>query len=234
MRLAALALSTLLAARTAYADEPYAPAAYGAVALEYGMFGVFYGNFNNVWSSKGPALALNFTPMVLGPGAAIAAHYGNFDHRPAHALHGAGWFGVEGFLIGALIDGRAKEWGLKAGPWAWTLGAIGAVGGGVLGATVVDGKSESAVFLGAAPVGFAAGGLFLGGLLVLIGQIDGDAAPGQFATGALVGVTLGLGVSTFLAVRGVDDTAPSRVRPAITGPALSDDDVRIFSFGGAW
>ena len=126
-RFAALALTMLLAARPAYADEPYAPAAYGAVALEYGMFGVFYANFNDVWSSKGPALALNFTPMVLGAGAAIGAHYGDFNPRPAHAIHGAGWFGVEGFLIGALIDGRDKGWGLRAGRWAWTLGAIGAV-----------------------------------------------------------------------------------------------------------
>lgn len=234
LRFAALALVTLLAARPARADEPYAPAGYGVVALEYGMFGVFYANFNNWWPSKGPALALNFTPMVLGAGAAVGAHYGDFDHRPALALHGAGWFGVEGFLIGALIDGRDKGWSLRAGRWAWTLGAIGAVGGGVIGATAVDGKSENALFLGAAPVGFAAGGLFLGGLLVLIGQIDGDDAPGQFATGALVGMTLGLGVSTFLAYRGFDDTSPSRVRPTVTGPALSDGDATIFSFGGAW
>lgn len=226
--------AAVLSASPARADEPYAPAAYGVTVLELGMAGVFAANFNNVWPNHGPALALNFTPMVLGAGAGIGAHYADLDARPALAVHGAGWFGIEGFLIGALIDGRDKRWGLHAGRWAWTLGAIGAIGGGVIGATAVDGNSEGTLWLGGAPVGFAAGGLFLGGLLVLIGGVDGDDAPGQFATGALVGMTLGIGVSTFLAYRGFDDTAPSRVRPAVTGAALSDDRATIFSFGGAF
>jgi|GEM_PF-5894487 len=224
----------LLTATPVRADEPYAPAAYGVTVLELGMAGVFAANFNNVWPSHGPALALNFTPMVLGAGAGIGAHYADLDARPALAVHGAGWFGIEGFLIGALIDGSDKSWGLRAGRWAWTLGAIGAIGGGVIGATAIDGNSESVAWLGAAPGGFVAGGFFLGGLLVLIGGVDGDHASGQFATGALVGLTLGLGASTFLAYRGFDDTSPSRVRPAVTGTTLTDDRSTIFSFGGAF
>jgi hypothetical protein len=231
----ALALTTVLAARSAQA-EAYAPAAYTATTLEYGMFGVFYANFNNWWPSEGPALALNFTPMVLAAGAGFAAHYGDFNARPGFALHGAGWFGVHGFMLGALIDGD-KRWGLRAGRWAWTLGAIGAVAGGVIGATApIDTAGETGMFLGGAPVGFGAGGIFLGGLLVLIGQIDGDNAPGQFVTGALIGTTLGLAVSTYLVYRGFGESSASssRVQAAVTGPALSDDDAKIFSFGGAW
>jgi hypothetical protein len=233
--LASLALvGSLVVARTASAGEPDAPIAYAVTAGELATAGVFAANFNNVWPNHGPALALNFTPLLLGPAAGFGAYYGDLDPRPALAIHGAGWYGIEGFLIGALIDGRDKGWGLRAGTFAWTIGAIGAIGGGVIGATAVDGKSEGAAWLASAPVGFIGGGLVLGGLLVLIGGIDGDHASGQFATGALVGLTLGLGASTLLAYRGFDDTSPSRVRPAVTGAAMSDDRATIFSFGGAW
>lgn len=230
-------VASLASARPAHAEASNEPYAYGLTVLELGTAGVFIANFNNVWPNHGPALALNFTPMVLGPAAGLGAHYLDLDPRPALAVHGAGWLGLEGFLIGALIDGRNESWGLRRGTFAWTLGAIGAVGGGLIGATIVDGKSERWAFLGAPPIGFAAGGLFLGGLLVLIGGLDGDAASGQFATGALVGLTLGLGASTFLAWRGFDDTSPSlskSTRATVTGGAMTGDNATIFSLGGTW
>lgn len=233
--LAALAFVASIAfARPARAEDSNTPWAYGITVTELGTAGVFAAAFNNWWSMEGPALALNFTPMVLGPGAGFGAHYLDLDPRPALAVHGAGWLGVEGFLIGALIDGRHEKWGLRRGTWAWTLGAIGAVGGAVFGATAVDGNDERWAFLGAPPVGFVGGGLVIGGLLVLLGGIDGDASSGQFATGALAGLTLGLGASAILALRGVGDTSPARVRPAVTGAAMTDDRATIFSFGGTW
>jgi hypothetical protein len=229
-----LAGSMMLAARPAAADEPYAPAAWGVLVGELATAGVFAANFNDVWPGEGPALMLNFTPMVLGPAAAFGAYYGGLDARPALSLHGAGWMGLEGFMLGSLIDGRDESWGLRAGKFAWTLGAVGAIAGGVIGATAVDGKTETATWLVPPIVGFGGGGLVLGGLLVLIGQIDGDDAPGQFVTGAVIGLGLGLGAATFLAYRGIGDTSPSRLKPTVTGPALSDNRATIISFGGAF
>ena len=239
MRVASLAvvgvMGSMIAARTARAEEEaYAPSAYGVLVGELAFAGVFAANFNNVWPNQGPALMLNFTPLLLGPAAGLGAHYGNLDARPALALHGAGWMGLNGFLIGALIDGRARPSGLRVGGFAWTLGAIGAIAGGVIGATAVDGDREDDVFLGAPPAGFAVGGLVLGGLLVIIGGIDGDAAPGQFATGAVLGMTIGLGVSTYFAYRGSDDDSSTRVQPSVQGAALSDQRATIFSVGGGF
>ncbi len=227
-----LSLSLLLGSRVASAgnDEPIG---YAVVAAELGTAGVFAANFNNVWPNHGPALMLNMTPILLGVGAGLGSHYADLPAEPALAVHGAGWFGIAGFLGGALIDGRAESWGLRAGPMAWTLGALGAIGGGVLGATAVDGSSQRGYWLAAAPAGFVGGGLVLGGLLVILGGVDGDTASGQFATGALVGTALGLGVSTYFALHGSTSTT-ARVQPAVTGPALSDDSAHIFSFGGAW
>lgn len=233
MRAAAVSLSLLLVSRVASAESKDEPYAYAVVTAELGMAGVFAANFNNLWPNHGPALMLNMTPIVLGVGAGLGAHHADLPAEPALAVHGAGWFGIAGFLGGALIDGRAESWGLRVGTMAWTLGAIGAIGGGVLGATVVDDSTQRALWLGAAPVGFVGGGLVLGGLLVILGGVDGDSASGQFATGALVGTALGLGVSTYFALRGSTSTT-ARVQPAVTGPALSDDSAHIFSFGGAW
>lgn len=235
-RFAVAVITALVAAPPrAHADDaPNAPLSYGVAVGELATFGVFAANFNNLWPSTGPALILNFTPMVLGPAAALGAHYGQLDVRPALATHGAGWFGVTGLMLGALIDGRATRWQMKRGVFAWSLGAVGAIAGGVLGATSVDTVGGGAVWLAAPPLGFVAGGLVIGGFLVLLGGLDGDDAIGQFSTGAIAGSALGLGVATWFAFHDSDGGTTSRVQASVDGPALSDDRATIFSFGGAW
>ena len=226
------AAAVALTSSPAAADEPSAALAWGVTVTELATVGVLGMNFGTRRIPKhGPALAFNFAPLLLGPAAAYGAHATELDASPALAIHGAGWLGLELFLLGALIDGRERAWGLRAGPTAWTLGAIGAIAGGVIGATAVDDADQATAWLAAPPGGFVAGGVVLGGILVLAGGVDGDHAPGQFATGALAGLTLGLGAATYLALRGPGD-------PASTPRVGTGSDPRprrvMFSFGGTF
>lgn len=213
-------------------DPPSTALVHGGLALELSLVGVFALNFGTDLAADHPsAFALNFAPLVLAPLAAYGAHRGALDPRPALALHGGAWLGLELFMLGALVDGRDEGWGLRAGPVAWTLGALGAVAGGIAGATAVD-DADAALAWMAAPVGgFVAGGIVLGGVLVLAGGADGDDAPGQLVTGALVGTAIGLGVAGYFALRPSDDPASTlRVMPQLQpGPRRM-----MVSFGGAF
>ena len=97
---------------------------------------------------------------------------------------------------------------------AWTLGGLGAVAGAVLGAR--HGASDATAWFAGPAAGFVAGGIGLGGLLVLIGGVDGDDAPGQFVTGATVGLAVGLGAATALALRASAATSSARSRQLAT------------------
>lgn len=200
---------TLAASRPVVADEPSAAASYGVTTVELTLAGVFALNFG---TKQRIPVALNLSPLVLAPLAAYGADRAELDPTPALAIHGAGWLGLDLFLIGALLDGRDKRWGLRAGKFAWTLGALGTLAGGVVGATAIDGSDESGLWLAAPPAGFIAGGVLIGGILVLAGGVDGDDAPGQFATGAIAGLTIGLTVATVLGYRGFGDTDPGAAR----------------------
>lgn len=193
-----------LAARPAAADDKLsAPLAYGALTVELSMTAVTALAFTTPAFTDGPLLAVvGIGTPVLGGGAGYLAYRYDLDPRPVFAIHGAGWAGLDLFMLGALVDGRDQRSGLEIGPAAVTLGAIGVVAGGILGATQVDTADETTAFLAGAPAGFVVGGIGLGGLLVLIGGIDGDKAAGQFATGAVAGMTIGLGVSSYLAITG--------------------------------
>jgi hypothetical protein len=118
---------------------------------------------------------------------------------------------------------------MKVGTAALTMGAVGALAGGYLSATRIDAGDETSLFMGAPPLGFAAGGIVLGGLLVLIGGIDGDKAVSQFATGAVAGLTLGLGAA---AVYGAKDrsTGTAQLAPRVEP---SREQI-VFSVGGAF
>lgn len=228
--LASLALASLLVPSAAAADDDrYAPLAYGVTFGELATAGVFALNFGTKFPNQGPALAVNFTPILIGPGAGLGAHFLDLDPRPALALHGGAWLGLDLFLVGALIDGRDEAFGLRAGPVAWSLGALGALAGGVLGATQIDDGDEAAWFLAAPGVGFLAGGLVLGGILVLASGLDGDQAPGRFALGAATGLGLGLGVATVMATR--KESAPSLRAQPLVDPV---NDRFFVSFGGSF
>lgn len=219
----------------AAADEPSTAAVHGTLALEATMFGVAALNFGTgLIPNHGPGLMLNMAPLVLGPLAAYGAYKADLDPTPALAIHGAGWLGLDLFMLGALLDGRDESWGLRAGPMAWTLGALGAIAGGVLGATAVDDSDEAIAWMAAPPAGFVAGGLVLGGILVLAGGVDGHDAPGQLTTGALIGTTIGLGVAGVLAYREAGGTEPSSA-VARLGTRIDPSPGRVmFSFGGAF
>lgn len=238
-RLAAVAV-TVIASTTALAAA-VAPAAaetagkhesaiaWGGTALELSTAGVFLLNFGtDLVPNHGPGMIINFTPMVIGPAVGYGAR--NADPTPALAVHGGGWLGLDLFLVGTLIDGRADRHRMKVGTAALTLGAVGALAGGYLAATRIDPGSETSLFMGAPPLGFAAGGVFLGGLYVLIGGIDGDKAASQFATGAVAGLTLGLGAATIYAMKDRRDPGVAALAPRIEP---SRDQI-VFSVGGAF
>ena len=204
-----------LGPRTAAAERPKPWAVYGGLSLEAAMAGTFYLNFSDLADHVGDNARvwtgfIGSTALTLGGG--YLGHRFDLDPRPALAVHGAVWFGLEGFMLGTLVDGRDQAWGLRVGRTAWTLGAVGAVAGAVVGGRFVDGRDETSVWFGGPTIGFAAGGIVIGGLMVLIGGIDGDTASGQFVTGATVGLTVGLGAATALAIHGFGDTAPERRR----------------------
>lgn len=203
--------------------------AWGGLTLEASMAGVFAINFGTrLVPNHGPGLLFNFTPMVLAPGVGWLMR--DVDADPAYALHGAAWAGFDLFLLGALIDGRHDRDRMRVGKTAWTLGALGALAGGVLGATRLDDTDESIRWMVAPPAGFVAGGIGLGTLLVFIGGLDGDKALSQWTTGAAVGLAAGLGFGTYYALRANDDSPATRVTAT---PALDPHGRRfLLSFGG--
>jgi hypothetical protein len=70
-------------------------------------------------------------------------------------------------------------------------------------------------------------------MLVLIGGIDGDKAPSQFATGAVAGMTIGLAAATYVALRS-DSSSDTTARPLPT-PSISPSRERILvSLGGSF
>ncbi|HVV86143.1 MAG TPA: hypothetical protein VHE35_23965 [Kofleriaceae bacterium] len=211
---ASLALAALAAAARPAAAEPPQPwIAYGGLTLEAAVAGTFYLNFSDLADhmSEGTRLTLGTGGMVLLPiGAGYLAHRLDLEPRPALAIHGAFALGAEGFLIGALVDGRDEAWGVRAGRTSWTLGAIGAAAGAVIGGSDVDGRDEAAAWFVAPVAGFVVGGLGIGGVLAIAGGFDDDHLPGQLVTGATIGLAIGAGAATVLAVRGVGDTSPAR------------------------
>lgn len=229
----AVAAITLAAtASSAAADTPSkheSAIVWGGTALELSMAGVFVLNFGtDLVPNHGPGMIINFTPMVIGPAVGYGARHA--DPTPALAIHGASWLGLDMFLLGTLIDGRADRHRMKVGTAALTLGAVGALAGGYLGATRIDPGDETSLFMGAPPLGFAAGGIFLGGLYVLIGGIDGDKAPSQFATGAVAGLTLGLGASLVYGMKDRRDPGTATLAPRIE----PGRDRILVSFGGSF
>lgn len=239
-RLTSLAAAvTLVAAATA---DPAAAApsettenalVWGGTALELSTAAVFLLNFGtDLVPNHGPGLAVNFTPMLIAPAVGFGARH--TDPTPALAVHGASWVGLDLFLLGTLIDGRHERDRMKVGTAALTLGAAGALAGGYLGARRVDRGDETTAFMAAPPAGFVAGGLVLGGIYVLAGGLDGDKAPSQLATGAVAGLSIGLGVATYLALR-EDGAAAGATARTLPTPRLEPSRERIvFSVGGAF
>lgn len=232
MRLARSALITAAAIASAptvaAAERPSSAQVYALTSVEAGFVGMFAMAFgtdlgDGVVIPAGMAMTLA-APAAIGYGA----HRLRLDPAPMLALHGAAWYGTDLLMLGSLIEGRDQAWGLHAGKLAWSMAGVGALAGAVLGWREVDTSAESYLWLGAPVGGFVAGGLFLGGFLVLIGGVDGDTASGQFATGATVGLTLGLGAATVMALRGFEDRpSPKLARLARWAPRVALDHDRL-------
>lgn len=222
-------LSHLATARPARASEEGA-LAYGFLAGELSMAGVFALNFGvDGWPNEGPAFALNFAPMVIGPGAGLAAHFLDLDPRPAYAMHGATVVGFDLFMMGLLIDGRGEQDGIRVGPTAWTLGAVGAAAGAVLGATQIGDKTEGSAFYAAPLAGFAGGGIVIGGLAALATK-DSNKAFQRVVMGATGGLTLGIVGSLIFATSDGKEPrrSPRKSHPAVT----ATPETVMFSYGG--
>jgi hypothetical protein len=232
--LATVTAVALLAASPspAAAEVPQGAVVWGGTALELSMAGVFALNFGtDLVPNHGPGMIVNFTPLVIAPTVAFGARH--VEPTAPLVVHGAAWLATDLFLVGTLIDGRGERRRMKVGTAAWTLGAAGAVAGGLLAATEVDPGTETAIFMGAPPAGFAAGGIVLGGLLVLIGGIDGDKAGSQFATGAIAGLSIGLGAATYFAY--ADTTAGARRTHRLPTAHVEPSRERILvSVGGSF
>jgi len=231
--LLALLASFALAPRDAQAENEKAEGAlaWGLLATEASMAGVFALSFKvKGWPSDGPAFMVNMAPLVIGPGVAFGAYAGDFDPRPAYALHGAAAMGLDLFLVGMLIDGMNEDDGRAIGTNAWILGLLGAGAGAWVGATQVDNADEGAVFYGAPIGGFAVGGI-VGMATSLLSGNTNDLF--EYAVyGATGGMTLGVAGSLYFAL---SDAKGTRGTELLSAPKLTTDTKRfMMSFGGSF
>jgi len=201
LALPVLVIAIICSPALAFADDDDAVvplAAWGAASLELSGAAYVALRFGaHAFPEDGPgALAANLAPAVVGAGAAFAAHHWGLDPTPALAAHGAFWTGVDLFVLGTLIDGRDQRDGLRVGPAAWILGAIGTIGGGVLGATVGDRAPEAWLV---APTAGAMGGALIGVLWVLLsGDISGDRSAARLTIGVVGGVTAAIATAAIV------------------------------------
>jgi hypothetical protein len=221
-----LALPALLAPALARAgDDDRAAPAYGIAAAELVGVGVVAIHLGTSLSpGEGAGLALNFAPIVLGIGAAVAGEVYDLDPVPPLAMHGGALGGLSLFMLGAVFDGISERDHLSIGYGALILGAVGAVGGGYVAATMIDDGAEAIGFL-VAPFGAA----FVGAVTsAIVHAIDDQADIGEARivgfTGA--GALLGLAGAVLYAL---PDRSP-KLAPAIHG----DGEATVVSFGGAF
>lgn len=236
--LALLFGSLAYAPTTAHAENEKAEsaAAWGLLATEASMAGIFALNFNvKDWPSEGPAFMVNMVPMLIGPGVAWGAYAGEFNPRPAYAIQGAASLGVDLFLVGMLLDGLGEEDTAVVGMNAWALGGIGAAAGAWIGATEVDQIEEGVVFYGAPIAGFGAGGLLGMATSLISGNLNDISEYALY--GATAGMTIGVAASVIVAYAGASDEAePGASSSNLTKmPAVTGDSKKfMMSFGGSF
>lgn len=202
-------------------------------AVAWGVAGAEVATAGYVWLKFGPevlpadgtggALVANLIPAVIGGGLALAAHHWDFDNTPALAAHGAVWAGLDLMMIGAVLDDRGRGDEARLGKAAVILGAIGAVGGGVLGATLGDRAPEA--WLVAPTAGVACGAL-AGGMWMLLTGLGEDGSFAKFTLGLAGGLTAGIATAAIYAATTDEPVATPRV--------TADHDRVVVSFGGAF
>ena len=208
-------------------DKRLSGPSYGVAAAELGIVGtILIHEYTPSSPGEGVGLAVNFLPVVVGFGAGFLAHSEGLDPRYPLAFHGAIAGGLSLLAIGAAIDGRDETNGVRFGPAALTLGALGAAAGAYLGATRIDTLGEGAPFL-AAPFVCAFGG----GLTFAVVHFFDDGGPksdGRLLKYAGIGMLLGTVGSLAFAFPERGTGASMRVAPAIAHDGRST----VLSFGG--
>ena len=136
-------------------------------------------------------------PLAAGFGMAALSYQQRWETTIPSATHGALWGGIDGFLVGTLIDGLSHERGQTIGPWAYGLAAAGTLAGGVLGATAIEPGAPTEGWL-AGPVVGAGFGFVVGAVPALVLSMNGkDRLARQFfwwsmATGIAGGLLFGV------------------------------------------
>lgn len=222
-----------LAAPAAAEDKRSGTIAWGVAGLEVGMAADFTLAFTTkVHSTSGGTLATALGVMALGGGSALLAYKADLGAAGPVITHGAVWMGADLFILGSLIDGRNERHRLKIGPTSIALGIGGTIAGGLFASRSRTGTADS-VWLAAAPGGFIAGGLAIGGMIVLIGGLDGDKAVSQFAIGGIAGLSIGLGAAIWYTT--TQQPAPSSAARTSLVPTVDIGDGRtMFSYGGSF
>lgn len=134
-------------------------------------------------------------PLAVGLGMGLLGYRQEWDPAIPRAAHGALWGALDGFFVGALIDGAARDQrtGLAAGPWAYGLAGVGALAGGWLGAAAIEPGSPTQRWVSGPVVGGVAG-LGVGGIPAILLALNGhDRAAGRVLGGCIVtGITAGM------------------------------------------
>ena len=123
------------------------PLSLGAVAL--------WGSESELRSSQ--YVISGFGVFVAGVTVGSIAYAQEWDPVIPLATHGALWGGLDGFLVGGLLDGVRQGRTFATGPLAFGLAGVGALASGWLGTNAVESGSPTATWLAAPAIGAAAG-----------------------------------------------------------------------------
>lgn len=159
----AVALGTMAAPRVVRADEHGESAWAWGVATTDVVLPLSLGAVA-LWAPASETrsslfVASGFGALAVGATVGSIAHAQDWEPVIPLAAHGALWGGLDGFLIGGLLDGVRQGRTFAAGPLAFGLAGAGALVTGWLGASAVEPGSPTGTWLAAPALGAAFGGL---------------------------------------------------------------------------
>lgn len=167
---------------------------------------------------NGPRLtAMGIGSLVLSGVIGYLGWANEWPHPIPLAVHGAIWSGLTMLFLGSVLPfavGMSGAEGFEFGTVAWTLAGLGIVEGALAGALIVDGGSETSVWMTAPGAGLM-GGLLLTGLIAVIFGMGWDADEVGQAIGWTMFLSLGATMAGVHIYAALDDAAPpSRVSSA--------------------
>lgn len=201
-----VAVGTMAGARAARADEHIEAAwawglATSEVLVPLGVAAVWK------WGSKSQGAREVQYASTIGLGVSIGlrvvAAGENREWNPTIGLatHGMVWGGLDGFLIGGLLDGASEGRAFAAGPLAFGLAGAGALASGWAGATAIEPDAPTVLWLAGPALG-AVGGLLLAAVPKLVLEDFGHDLTARrltywfVASGAAIGLVSGLFVQS--------------------------------------